>query len=346
MKKLRIAIVNSASFGRYSNAVKKLQELYEVNTLNVPKDIRGRDLAECLKGVEIVIASSNPNYSPDFFENNLDVISIIRRGIGIDNINVDAATRSGVIVVRVPGLVEREAVAEHTIALMLSAIRKIHQAHLQVREGKWTKRAKLVGFEIKGKTVGIIGLGNIGSRVAEILIKGFKARVLAYDPYLPKDQVRALGAIPVDLDTLLMESDIITLHCPLTKETYHILNEKAFEKMREGAVLINTGRGKLVDTNALIKALENGKLSYVALDVVEGEPIFNDHPLLKFENVLITPHIGANTIESLRGMDEHVVKAINCLLKGKIPEGIVNREVFKAGNLRLKKLLRQLSLQT
>lgn len=344
MKKLRVAIVNSTSFGKCSNAIRELQKLCEVEVLNVPKDIDGRTLAEHLREVNIVIAAPSPNYRSDFFKNNLDVVSIIRHGTGVDNIDVNAATKSGVIVIRIPGPVEREAVAEYTIALMLSAIRGIPQAYLKVKEGKWTKRAGFTGFEIRGKTIGIIGLGNIGSRVAEILIKGFDAKVLAYDPYLPEDRIRELGAIPVGLDTLLRESDIITLHCPLTKETHHIIDEEAFEKMREGAVLINTGRGRLVDTNALLKTLERGRLSYVALDVVEGEPLSGDHPLLKFKNVIITPHIAANTFESLRGMDEHVIKAVNSLLNGEIPDGIVNREVFDMENFRLKRLLRQLSL--
>ncbi|MCX8187570.1 MAG: D-isomer specific 2-hydroxyacid dehydrogenase family protein [Nitrososphaeria archaeon] len=344
MKKPRVAVVNSTSFGKYSNAIERLRRLCEVDVLTVPKDVGGRRLAEHLKEIDIVIAAPNPSYKSDFFENNLDIASIIRHGTGIDNIDVDSATKSGVIVIRVPGAVEREAVAEHTIALILSAVRKIPQAHLKVKEGKWAKRAGLIGFEIKGKTIGIIGLGNIGGRVAEILIKGFNAKVLAYDPYLPEDRIRELGAVPVDFDTLLRESDIVTLHCPLTKDTYHIIDEEAFEKMREGAVLINTGRGKLVDTNALIKVLEQGKLSCVALDVMENEPIDGNHPLLKFENVIITPHIAANTFESLMGMDEHVVKAINSLLSGEVPEGVVNREVFGAENLRLRRLIEQLSL--
>lgn len=339
MKRIHVAIVNSTSFGRYSDAVKELRKSYEVNVLMVPKDIDGKILAERLRGIDILVVSSSPDYTADFFENNLDVVSVVRHGIGVDNIDVNAATKSGTIVVRTPGVIEREAVAEHTIALMLSALRKVPQSYMKVREGKWAERVKFTGVELRGKTVGIIGLGNIGSRVAEILIKGFETKVLVYDPYLSEDQIRGLGGIPVDFETLLMESEIITLHCPLTDDTYHILDEDAFEKMREGTILINTGRGGLVDTNALIKALESGKLSCVALDVIEGEPIGGDHQILRFENVIITPHIAAYTFESLRGMDRHILNAINKLVKGEVPEGIVNEEVLTSKNLRLKKLL-------
>jgi len=260
-------------------------------------------------------------------------------GIGIDNVDVKAATENGVVIVKVPGAAEREAVAELAVGLMLAALRHIVQASNRVREGKWMERAKYVGSELSEKVVGIIGLGNIGSRVAEILIKGFNTKVLAYDPYIPPDKIKAMGAEPAGFDDLLKKSDIVTIHCPLTKETHHLLNEEAFKKLKKGAILINTARGGLVDTEALVKALESGIVAAAALDVVEGEPIDESHPLLKYENVIITPHIGAYTVEALTGMDSSLTNAVKALLRGEIPENTINREVFKRDNLRVRNIL-------
>lgn len=335
----KVVIVNSKSFGRFTDAIQELEKFCEVSRLDVPKDISGLDLAEKLRDAHFIIATSYPKYDQAFFENNKNVVSILIHGIGVDNVDIKAATDNGVVIVRVPGIIEREAVAELTVSLMLNALRHVVQASNKVREGKWTERAKYVGFELARKTVGIIGVGNIGSKVAELLINGFNAKVMAYDPYIPAEKIRAMGAEPADLDTLLKSSDIITIHCPLTKETYHLLDEDGFKKLKKGAILVNTARGEIIDTGALIKALEEGIVAAAALDVIEGEPIDRSHPLLKYENVIITPHIGAYTFEALTGMDRSLVNAIKSMLKGEIPEGIVNREVFKKENLRVKSLL-------
>jgi len=339
MNKKRLIIVNSKSFGKFTNAIQELEAFCEISRIDVPKDIDGKDLAQKLRGAHFVIATSNPKYTREFFEANEDVVSVLVHGIGVDNVDVKAATENGVVIVKVPGVAEREAVAELAVNLMLTALRHVVQASNKVREGKWLERAKYVGSELAGKVVGVIGLGNIGSRVAEILIKGFNAKVLAYDPYIPPERIKAIGAEPASFDDVLKNSDIITLHCPLTRETYHLLDETAFKKLKKGAILVNTARGGLVDTEALIKALENGILAAAALDVVEGEPIDESHPLLKYENVIITPHIGAYTLEALAGMDSSLTNAVKALLKGEIPENAINREVFNKKNLRLKKIL-------
>ncbi|MCD6535653.1 MAG: hydroxyacid dehydrogenase [Thaumarchaeota archaeon] len=339
MSKKRLIIVNSKSFGKFTNAVQELEKICDVSRIDVPKNIAGAELAEKLRGIHFVIATSHPNYDRDFFEKNSDVAAILVHGIGVDNVDIKAATDNGVVVTKVPGIAEREAVAELTIGLMISALRNIVQASNKVREGKWGERAKYVGMEIAGKVVGVIGAGNIGSRVIEILVKGFNARVLVYDPYISEEKVKSMGGELVSLDDLLRQSDIITIHCPLTKETYHLLNDEAFKKVKKGVVIVNAARGQLIDTQALIKALEGGVVAAAALDVVEGEPIDEDHPLLRYENVVITPHLGAYTLEALRGMDNALVNAVKDLLSGGIPEGIVNKEVFERSNLRIKQLL-------
>ena len=334
--RVKIAIVNSKSFGKYSNAIEELKQYGEVIKKDLPKDIDGMRLAEELKQVNFVIASSTPRYDAYFFNNNKSVVAILVHGIGLDNIDVRSATEEGVVVAKVPGPIEREAVAELTIGLLLNVLRNITPASIKVREGKWADRAKYVGSELMNKTVGVIGVGNIGSRVAEILKNGFNVRILAYDPYIPPEKISNMGLKPASFDELLQESDIITIHCPLTKETYHMLDETAFKKMKDGVIIINTARGAIIDTSALINALEEGKVKAAALDVVEEEPVDPTNPLLRFENVLITPHIGAYTFEALIGMDTVLVEAVKALLKGEAPDNVVNKEVFDRPNLRLK----------
>ncbi|MEM4567045.1 MAG: D-isomer specific 2-hydroxyacid dehydrogenase family protein [Sulfolobales archaeon] len=332
---LRIAIVNSKTFGIYSNVIDELKSFASIERLEVPKDLSGVQLASALKDYDIVIASVTPNYNAEFFKNNLRVGMIARHGIGVDNVDVEAATKYGVVVTRVPGYVERNAVAEHAVTLMLAALRDVVRAHKKVATGKWGERGRFVCNELRYLTVGLIGIGNIGSRVAEILVRGFGCRVIAYDPYVPEVRARELGVELVDLDSLLRNSDIISIHTPLTKETYHLINWERLTKMKRGVIIVNTARGEIIDTNALVKALDEGIVGRVAIDVVEGEPIDSEHPLLKFDNVIITPHIAAFTYQGLRGMDESVLNAIKAYLRGEIPEGIVNKEVYERGLRRI-----------
>ncbi|QOJ79186.1 hydroxyacid dehydrogenase [Infirmifilum lucidum] len=329
----RVAIVNSRSFGVSApDLLEELKKYAQVDFIDVDKKLRGRELAERLKGYHFIVASVTPTYDREFFKNNKDVLLIARHGIGVDNVDLDAATEEGVIVTRVPGYKERDAVAELAVALCLAVVRKVCYSHSLVKQGRWSERGKVVGFNIRGKTIGVIGIGNIGSRVAEIFAKGFSARVLAFDPYVKPGDAEKIGAQLVDFETLLRESDIITLHAPLTPQTYHIIGDREFSLMKQGVVIINTARGELIDTQALIRALESGKVAGVGLDVVEDEPIDATHPLLKYENVVITPHIGANTREGLRGMDEANVDAIMKVIRGEAPiEYVVNPEVLKRG---------------
>lgn len=326
---MRIAIVNSSSFGRYfPEHIDRLTHLGEVRRFEFPASIGGSELARALKGFPILIVSVTPRFSPEFFAEKDETWLIARHGIGVDSIHLPSATVHGVLVTRVPGPAERDAVAEATVALLLALLRHIPQAGAAVREGRWADRAAFVGWELRGKTVGLIGSGNIGSRVGEILARGFGARVLAFDPSVPPEVICAAGAEPTDLETLLEESDIISLHAALTEENYHLLSYKSFTRMKPGVLLVNTARGELVDEAALIAALESGKVAGAALDVVEGEPIGPDHPLLRFPNVLVVPHIAAYTRETLRRMGEKMVADVERVLLGEVPEEVVNPEVI------------------
>ncbi|MEM0296736.1 MAG: D-isomer specific 2-hydroxyacid dehydrogenase family protein [Zestosphaera sp.] len=324
MGRVKIAVVNSKSFGLYTDAVQRLERVGEVARIEVPKDIGGGELAARLDGYHFIIASVTPRYGREFFERNGSVVMIVRHGIGYDNIDVKAAEEHGVIVSRVPGWREREAVAEYTVALMLSALRFVVQASNKVREGRWGERARFIGGELKNLTVGLVGFGNIGFRVATILRSGFGADVAVYDPYIPKQKIEEAGFRHYsDLCELLKVSDIVTLHATLTQENYHMIGAREFECMKDGVVIVNTARGELIDTQQLIKYVEAGKVSTAALDVVEGEPIGRDHQLLKHENIIVTPHIAAYTWEAVKGMDDAMVEAVVNYLSGKPLDGVV-----------------------
>ena len=230
------------------------------------------------------------------------------RCAGFNNVDLVSAAELGVTVVRVPSY-SPQAVAEHTLALILSLIRKTHRAYSRVRDGNFSLDG-LLGYNLHGKTVGIIGTGKIGTAFARI-IRGFGCKILAYDPY-PAKECEALGATYTSLHNLLSESDIISLHCPLTHDTRHLIDTNALKKMRSGVVLINTSRGAVIDTMAVIRALKSKKIGYLGLDVYEEEEnlFFEDLSneviqddafarLLTFPNVLITGHQAFFTREAL-----------------------------------------------
>lgn len=329
----KIGIVNSSTFGVYHpDLMEQLRRIGPVKRIDLPPEIEGEELAEELSEFNFLITSVTPDFSRTFFQNQEGLVLIARHGIGCDNIDLEAATKAGVPVTRVPGRYERDAVAELTISLMMACLRTIVPASRAVREGNWGKRLNFVGRELSSMTVGIIGYGNIGSRVAEIIRNGFKAQVLAYDPDVPPSKMEEDGIKPVGLDELLKSSDVLSLHASLTPESHHLIGREEFELMKNGVVIVNTARGELVEERAVLEAVRSGKVGAVGLDVAKAEPMEKDHPLLKEERVLIVPHIGSYTERSLRKMDEKMVQDIKKILEGEIPDGVVNPEVFKSEN--------------
>jgi D-lactate dehydrogenase len=233
---------------------------------------------------------------------------IALRCAGFNNVDLAAAARHGIRIVRVPAY-SPHSIAEHTLALILTLNRKTHRAYNRVRDGNFSLDG-LLGFELRGRTIGIIGTGRIGLATAEIL-RGFGCRLLAHDPY-PNPECLALGARYVTLDELYRESDLISLHCPLNQESFHLINAAAIGKMKRGVTIINTSRGAVIDTPAVIAALKSGRIGGLGLDVYEqeGDLFFQDlscqviqddmfERLLSFPNVLITGHQGFFTAEAL-----------------------------------------------
>ena len=237
--------------------------------------------------------------------NKLKVIG--RAGIGVDNIDIKAATAKGVIVMNTP-FGNSITTAEHTITLMLALARQIPAADRSTHAGKWEK-SRFLGVEITGKTLGLIGCGNIGSIVAERAC-GLKMKVIAFDPYLTPERARKLGVEKVELDELLRRAEFITLHTPLTEKTRNIIDAKAFAKMKKGARIINCARGGLVDEAALKDALDSKHIAGAALDVYAAEPA-KTHPLFGYENVVCTPHLGASTVEAQENVAVQVAEQMS-----------------------------------
>ncbi|HEX7240228.1 MAG TPA: 2-hydroxyacid dehydrogenase [Longimicrobiaceae bacterium] len=248
------------------------------------------------------------------------------RSAGFNHVDLRAAAEAGIVVARVPAY-SPYAVAEHAVGLILALNRKIHRAYNRVREGNFALEG-LLGFDLHGRVVGVVGTGKIGEAFARIMA-GFGCRLLAHDPS-PRAEVEALGARYVPLDTLWAESDVVALHCPLTRETHHLVGREALARMKDGVMLVNTGRGALVDTPAVIEALKRGKLGALGLDVYEEEAalFFEDHSgdvitddvfarLLTFPNVLVTAHQGFFTREALANIAETTLGNVTAFERGR-----------------------------
>jgi D-3-phosphoglycerate dehydrogenase / 2-oxoglutarate reductase len=244
-----------------------------------------------------------------------------RAGVGVDNVDLPAATQAGVLVMNTPGG-NAVAVAEHTVALMLSMARSIPQASASTTAGKWEKR-RFMGSELRGKILGVMGLGSIGREVA-FRVRSFGMRVLATDPYVSLQAAQDLGIELVDQDTLLAQSDYITLHVALTPETNKLINAETLKKCKPGARLVNCARGELVDIADLQAALESGHLAGAALDVFDPEPLPSDHPILQHPGLVATPHIGASTEEAQEIVGVRIAEQVAEYLQSGVAVNAVN----------------------
>lgn len=326
----KIGIVNSSSFGKhFPKHIERLEKIGEVHSFRYAPNAKAEELLADLKDYDYIIASVTPNFDPEFFDGAKNLKLLSRHGIGYNNVNLEAATKHGVYVSKVAALVEQEAVAENAIANLMAVLRQAPQSSKAVKEGRYADRAQFMAYELKNKRFGIIGCGNIGSGVARIVAGGFNCEVVGYDPYRTEEEMAAAGIKKVELDELLSTCRFISLNASLTETSYHMLNREAFSKMMDRVYITNTARGALWEEDAVIEALETGKLAALATDVMEVEPVTADHPFLKYDNVLVTPHTAAYTYECLEYMGEKCVEDVERVAAGMVPNELVNKDVLK-----------------
>jgi D-3-phosphoglycerate dehydrogenase len=295
-----------------------LKEKVDVDVkLNIPRE----ELLEIIKDYHAIIVRSSTKVDRELMEKAANLKVVGRAGNGIDNIDLDAAIERGILVVNTPESNIISA-AEHTIGLLLASCRNTPRANSFIKSGRWG-RSQFKGNELNGKTVGIVGLGRIGGLVTTRL-QAFNMKVIAYDPYIPDERFKLLGVEKKEkLEDLLREADVITVHTPKTEETYGMIGEKEFALMKDGVRIVNCARGGIISEKALYKALESGKVASAALDVFEEEPC-PGNPLFKFDNTVVTPHLGADTVEAQNNVGTTIARQVLNALEGKLVANAVN----------------------
>ena len=298
--------------------IEKLRETYEVD---VKTGLSEAELAEVIGAYDALIVRSATRATRPVIEaaDNLKIIG--RAGVGIDNVDVTAATERGVIVCNAPTS-NIVSAAEHTWALLMAQTRMIPQANASLKSGKW-ERSKFTGAELYDKTLAIIGLGRIGTLIAE-RARGFQMRLIGYDPYISEERAAALSVeLFATIDEILPQSDFMTVHLPKTKETIGMFGAEQFAKMKDGVRLVNTARGGIYQSDALADALKSGKVASAAIDVFEVEPT-TESPLFAFDNVIVTPHLGASTEEAQDRAGEQIAELVAAGLRGEMVTTAVN----------------------
>ena len=277
---------------------------------------------------QAILAASALRYNDDVFDRLPNLRILVRTGIGIDNVDLDAATRHHVVFCNTPDG-PTESTAEHTVALMLAVAKQVKPGVEQLAAGDFAPRAVPMGTELMGKTLGLVGLGRVGGRVASICGRGFDMRVLAFDPYITAERAAEIGVEQADLDTVIGSADFLSLHAPSTPETRHLMNAGRFAQMKSEAILLNLARGPLVDEDALLDALDNGQIRGAGLDVFDPEPLPVSSRLRTHPKIVATPHSATTTIEG-RGRIEHMaVEAVLDFFSGKQPKDICNPAVLE-----------------
>ena len=288
--------------------------------VDVKTGMKPDELLETVGSYDALVVRSETKVNREVVEAGKKLQVIARAGIGVDNIDLEAATGAGIAVVNAP-TGNTVAAAEHTIALMLSLARNVPRAHHSLQSGEW-RRSAFMGVEIRDKTLGICGLGRVGTEVAR-RAQAFGMRLVGYDPFVAPDYARRIGVELLSLDDLLAESDFVTLHTPLTESTRNMLGMRQIEIIKNGARIINVARGELVEEAALLAGLESGRLSGVALDVFAQEPP-QPGPLLEHPKAIVTPHLGASTREAQREVAIEAAEQVLAVLKGEPARNTVN----------------------
>ena len=298
------------------------------HTVRMPAPEIGRPGSD-LSGVHAVIVSNIPPIDAEFLSRAPDLRVVGRPGIGIDNVVVEDCTAAGVLVVHTPEA-PTESTAEHAVGLIFATARRLKQAdHALCSEGWATERPPLTGIELRGKTLGLVGLGRIGGRVAHIMGAGVGMRVVAFDPYTTPERAAAVGVeLRPSLADVMRQADIVSVHCPLLPSTRGLVSREMLALLKPGAILVNAARGPIVDEAALVDALRSGRLAGAGLDVFDPEPALPGNPLFDMPQVLVTPHIASLTPDALRLMGVGVMEETLAVLAGRRPRWLVNPEAW------------------
>jgi D-3-phosphoglycerate dehydrogenase len=302
---------------------KPLRRIAEIRFL---KEFTGKVLTDDIRDVDAIVAG-DAMITRKSLEGVQRLKVIGRCGVGVDNVDLDACTEKGIMVFNAPSL-NAVSVAEHAIGMMMAISKKFLLSDKLVRTGLWSEKTRYINTELSKKTVGIIGLGDIGRLVAK-KVKAFDMEVLAFDPYVSKGKAMEVSACLSGLKTLLRESDFVSIHCPLTFETRGMIGEDELRSMKKTSILINTARGEIVRERALCRALKEGWIAGAGIDVFEEEPLATNHPFIELDNILLTPHSASFTAEAVRRIALYVSKNIMRVFNGQIPENIVNKRVLK-----------------
>ena len=295
-----------------AKGIELLKQHFDVDVMpNLKED----ELCKVIGEYDALVSRSQISITKKIIEHATKLKVIGRAGVGVDNIDVPAATAHGIMVLNAPEG-NTLAATEHTVAMMMSMTRHIPQAHQSLQEGKWDRKS-FDGIQVQGRTLGIIGVGRIGSRVATRM-QGMEMRTIGYDPYITEERARSVGVELVDFDTLLRESDYITIHTPLTKETEKMIDAEAISKMKDGVRFVNCARGACMDPYAVADAVKSGKIAGAAIDVYPWEPLTKENnPFLGLFNVVQTPHLGASTKEAQIGVSVDVAVGVIDALEGR-----------------------------
>lgn len=295
-------------------------------TYDAPGKLSQDALIAQVPSANALIIRSGVQITPDVLAAAPALKAIARAGVGVDNIDLEACTEHGVIVMNTPGG-NTVSTAEHTFDLMLALARHLPQGHVSLREGRW-ERKQYVGVELRGKTLGLFGLGRVGQEVAKRAI-AFEMTVIAYDPYVPDSVFNNLGVQKVATDELYARSDFISLHAPLMDETRGLINADALGKMKDGVRLVNAARGGLINDEDLAQALKSGKVAGAALDVYAVEPPSDDHPLIGLPNTITTPHLAASTIDAQINVAVQAAQQVLDVLLNNESANVVNPAVLE-----------------
>ncbi len=288
--------------------------------VDVKTGLKQDDLIKIVGEYDGMIVRSETRVTAEVIKAAKNIQVVGRAGVGLDNIDIDEATRNGVVVVNAPTSNTISA-AEHSFAMMMALARHIPQANNKLKSGVW-QRKDYMGTELKDKTLGIVGLGNVGSEVAR-RAQAFDMRTIGYDPFITAEFVKQLGIELVSLDDLLGQADFITLHVPLTPETKNLIGPAHIGKLKPNVRIINCARGGLIDEKALVEAIEAGRIAGAAIDVFENEPV-TESILFSQDKVIVTPHLGASTLEAQAGVALDIAEQILCVLKGRPARYTVN----------------------